>query len=84
MFLLVYLSELVFKHFLGRSNIGKESVQQVPRGLRVNLLFAEENIRHFHRLGWCEAQHLLRVHAAFKNISEDVPRSRYKFFTWKQ
>lgn len=83
MFLLEYLSELVFKHFLRRSNIGKESVQQVPWSLRVNLLFAEENIRHLNGLGRCEAQHLLGVHAAFKNISQDISRSRYKFFTWK-
>lgn len=84
MHLLVYLSELIFENFLRRSNIGKESVQQVPWGLRVDLLLAEVNIRHFNRLSWCEAQHLLRVHTAFKNISEDIFGPGNKFVTWKQ
>lgn len=54
-----YQSKLVFKHFLRRSNVGEEGMQQVSWRLRVDLLLAEVNVRYFNRLGWREAEHLL-------------------------
>lgn len=76
-----YLSKWVL--FLGRPNIVEESMQQVTRGLRVDLLFAEVNVRYFNWLGWCQAEHLLRVHTALKNISEDISRTGNELVTLK-
>lgn len=53
-------------------------MQQVARGLRVDLFLAEVNVRHFNWLGWREAQHLLRVHTALKDVRENISCARYK------
>lgn len=80
----MYLGQLVFKHFLRRTNIREEGMQEVARRLRVDLLFAEVNVRYFDWLGWCEAEHLLRVHTALKNVCQDISCSRHKLVTLKR
>lgn len=45
------------------------------------MFFAEVNVGHFNWLGRREAEHLLRVHTALKNVCEDISCSRYKLVT---
>lgn len=51
--------------------MGEEGVQEVPGGLGVDLLFAQVDLHHFGGLGRQQAQHLLGMEAAFKDVRED-------------